>query len=391
MKSSSGPQIAESGLVTHKVLLFIPHLQQGGAERQILSLCANLPKPFEPILCVADDRIHYTEQLPQGQPQYILGVHNLGFKAMCRLAKVIEKEQPHILHCYRDKANFWGRLAARRSPVSVVLTSVRNRAMRPLYLLTEWYLSRSTDRVLTNSVGVLRELVRFAHVKREKIQVIHNFLDVERFRPPRDEERRQAREHFGLADDEFALLVPGRICLQKHQLGLVRALGILRHRGLLPAKLRVMLAGRMRDPLYSRLLPRYAKWQGVADHLEFLGSVKEMSTLYHAADAVAMASLYEGLPNVVLEAQASGLPVVVSHAANLDGIMLDGQSGFEVPTMNAHALAEALARMFSMSPAERIQMGQRGRAHVVQKFSQRRILEETVQLYNLLLAQKGMS
>jgi len=36
--------------VTHKVLLFIPNLQQGGAERQILELMTKLPPRFEPTL-----------------------------------------------------------------------------------------------------------------------------------------------------------------------------------------------------------------------------------------------------------------------------------------------------------------------------------------------------
>ena len=57
-----------------------------------------------------------------------------------------------------------------------------------------------------------------------------------------------------------------------------------------------------------------------------------MASLYHAADALVMPSLWEGLPNAVLEAHASGLPAVVSHAANIDRLVLDGESGFEVPT-----------------------------------------------------------
>lgn len=375
----------------HKVLLFIPHLQQGGAERQILALCARLPPRFEPILCVADDRIHYIDQLPPGQPRHILGVRHMGPQAMRKLTVVLAQEHPHILHCYRDKANFWGRLAARKAPVPVILTGVRNRAIGLLYLVTEWYLSRSTDRVLTNSVGVVRELVRLARVKREKIQVLHNFIDLDEFHVPTPDERRMARAKFGLHDDEFALLIPGRVGVQKHHLGLVRALGVLRRRGLLPAKLRVLAAGRLHGWRYTRLLSCYARWHGVADRLEFLGAVKDMTALYHAADAMVLPSLFEGLPNVVLEAQASGLPAVVSHAANLDGIVSDKEGGFEVPTFDAAALADALAKMFATSPEERFRMGACGRAHVAQKFSPERILRETVQLYDSLLAEKGLA
>jgi len=36
---------------SHKVMLLIPNLQQGGAERQILELARKLPPRFAPVLC----------------------------------------------------------------------------------------------------------------------------------------------------------------------------------------------------------------------------------------------------------------------------------------------------------------------------------------------------
>jgi glycosyltransferase involved in cell wall biosynthesis len=115
-----------------------------------------------------------------------------------------------------------------------------------------------------------------------------------------------------------------------------------------------------------------------------------MVSLYHAADALVLPSLYEGLPNAVLESHASGLPAVVSHAANVDRLVLDGESGFEVPTFDHEALSEALARLFVLPAAERRAMGARGRAHIVANFSVDRVLAETVRLYDGLLAAKGL-
>jgi UDP-glucose:(heptosyl)LPS alpha-1,3-glucosyltransferase len=125
--------------------------------------------------------------------------------------------------------------------------------------------------------------------------------------------------------------------------------------------------------------------------VRFVGTVSEMLPLYHAADALVLPSLYEGLPNAVLEAHACGLPAVVSHAANIDQIVVDGVSGFEVPTFDHEALAEALARMLAASDDERRAMGARGRAHVAATFGVDRILAETVRLYDELLAAKGLA
>jgi glycosyltransferase involved in cell wall biosynthesis len=375
----------------HKVLLFVPNLQQGGAERQILELMTRLPSRFQPTLCLYEDVVHYREYLPAGEPRHVLGARRMGPKGLDRLVEVLRREKPDILHSYRDKANFWARLAAARAPVPVVITAVRSRAMHIVHLATEQWLSTRSDRVIANSEGVRRELVGLAGVEPEKIQILHNFIDVEKFHPPDAEERRAARARWGLRDDELALLLPGRIGLQKHQLGLAFALARLKRTGRLPARLRVLLAGRNRDKVYSFVLPRVLRALGLDGIVTFLGPVNEMVSLYHAADALVMPSLYEGLPNAVLESHASGLPAVVSHAANIDQLVLDGRTGFEVPTFDHEALAEALGRLFALTDAERRAMGARGRVHIAAKFSIDRVLDETVRLYDGLLAQKGLA
>ncbi|HVX96223.1 MAG TPA: glycosyltransferase [Polyangia bacterium] len=375
----------------HKVLLFIPNLQQGGAERQILELMTRLPARFEPTLCLYEDVVHYREYLPDGEPRHVLGERRMGPRGLRKLVEVLREEKPDILHSYRDKANFWARLATRRAAVPVVVTAVRSRAMHVVHLLTEQWLSQKSDRIIANSEGVRRELVELAGVAPEKVQLLHNFIDLERFRPPTNDERAAARAKWGLGANEIALLLPGRVGVQKHQIGLALALARLRRAGRLPANVRVMLAGRNRDRVYSAVLPRVLELLGLTEAVRFLGTVSEMLSLYHAADALVMPSLYEGLPNAVLEAHACGLPAVVSHAANIDRIVVDGVSGFEAPTFDHDALAEALARMVAAGPDERRAMGARGRAHVAETFSVERILEETVRLYDDLLAAKGLA
>jgi len=374
----------------HKVLFLIPNLQQGGAERQILELATRLPERFLPVFCLFNDTIHYPEYLPAGEPRHVLGVNKMNRAAFGRLVEVIRSEQPQILQTYRDKTNFWGRLAARRAPVPIVVTSVRNRAIAPLHLLTERWLTRQTDRVLTNSEGVRRELIHLARVPPEKIQIIHNFIDVTRFRPPTPEERSAARARWKVAPHETILLCPGRIAFQKHQLGLALALRLAQERGGLPGGARLMLAGRKRDRLYAGLLEPWLSLLGVRDRVTYLGAVSDMLSLYHAADILVMPSLYEGLPNAVLEGHACGLPAVVSHAANIDRLVLDGETGFEAPTFRPDLLADALGRMLALPVAARREMGALGRSHLVEQFGVERIHDEVVALYDRLLREKGL-
>lgn len=379
----------------HKVLLFIPHLQQGGAERQILELMRRLPPRYAPTLCLyrADDaaRIHYNAYLSQGEPRHALGVDGMGPVGLARLIQLVRTERPAILHSYRDKANLWARLAALSTPIPVVLTSVRNRYQGPLYGAAEFLLQNQSDRVLTNSRGIKDELVHWSRVKPTRIQVINNFVDLEQFRPPSSEERVAARAEYGFAADEIVLLLPGRLAMQKHQLGLAVALSLLLRQGKLPRTIRVVLAGRRRDQIYSRIVPLSMRALGLGEHVTYLEPVKDMRRLYHAVDALVMPSLFEGMSNAVLEAHACGLPAVVSFAANRDGIVLDGQTGYEVGTLDPVGLAAAIAKITAATDEQRREMGARARNHVAATFHPDRILAETVALYDELIAEKGLA
>jgi glycosyltransferase involved in cell wall biosynthesis len=379
----------------HKVLLFIPHLQQGGAERQILELMTRLPPRYAPRLCLwgaaEADRIHYREYLPPGEPRHVLGVDEMGPIGFARFVRVLREVRPTILHSYRDKANLWARLGALAAPVPIVLTSVRNRYQGPFYGAAERVLQARSDRVLANSVGIAEELIAWSGVSPAKVQVIHNFIDLERFAPPTDAERAAARARFGIAPGEVVLVLPGRLAVQKHQLGLGYALARLRRAGHLPAHVKLVLAGRRRDRAYSRAVPAWFAALGLGDHVRYLEPVADVAALYHASDALVMPSLYEGLPNAVLEAQACGLPAVVSHAANRDTIVVDGSTGFEVATLDHAGLAGAIGRMIALSDAERRAMGARGRVHVAAKFHTERIRDEMVALYDSLVAEKRLA
>jgi glycosyltransferase involved in cell wall biosynthesis len=374
----------------HKVLLFIPHLQQGGAERQILELMRRLPPRYAPLLCVYrdEDDPHYSVDHDRVRA---LGINDMGARGLARLVKLLRDESPVILHSYRDKANLWSRLAALAAPVPIVLTSVRNRYQGIVFGLAEFLFQRVSDRVITNSRGVQEELVTWSRVKPERVQVIHNFLDLDTFRPPSDAERRFARAQFGFRPDEIIIVLPGRLARQKHQLGLAVALAILRRRGELPANVRFVLAGRRRDRYYSRIVPVAIRALRVADRVTYLEPIKNMVSLYHACDALVMPSLYEGMSNAVLEAHACGLPAVVSRAANRDRIVIDRETGFEVRTFDPRPLADALRDLIALSPAERRAMGECGRAHVATAFHPDRILEEIVALYDRMVQEKGLT
>jgi glycosyltransferase involved in cell wall biosynthesis len=374
-----------------KVLFVIPGLRQGGAERQLLELMRRLPARFESSLCVFDgEGVHYGSELPAGQPRHVLGLRRMTPAGLRRLARVIEDERPDILHSYRDRSNLWTRvaLAAHGVRVPVVITSVRNRNLDPLNVLSEDLLLDGTDRIVTNSAGIRRELVERVRIPGDRIDVIPNFIDLGKFHPAGDEAHAAARTRWSLAQGELALLLPGRLSIQKHQLGLLVALWQLKRERRLPPEVRVLLAGRARDVIYSRAARALVRLFGLEAQVRFLGAVTDMVSLYHAADAVLLPSLWEGMPNAVIEAHACGLPVLASRAANEDDLVADGETGLEVPTADADALAAAIARLCALTPEQRREMGARGRERVTRMLDPEVILARIVDLYDRLSSAK---
>jgi glycosyltransferase involved in cell wall biosynthesis len=242
-----------------KIFYFIPNLQQGGPEGQVLELISRLPERFEPVLCVYHaDQIFFDRRCPPGQPKHALGVKRMNLAALGRLTEILKAEKPDILHSYRDKSNFWARLAGARAGVPIMLTACRNRMMQLRYLVLERWMSRHSRLILTNSIGVKRELETLARVRPDKIRVIYNILDIEHFHPPTSTEREEARARWNLEPDQRALLLPGRVGFQKHQLGLLWAMRKLARRGRLPKDVVLLLAGRERDLGFAGIAHRIA-------------------------------------------------------------------------------------------------------------------------------------
>jgi glycosyltransferase involved in cell wall biosynthesis len=368
-----------------RVLYLINSLALGGAERQLCEVVRRLPPDrFAPILVSLSAENAYPELLPPDQPRYV--VTATGPAALRQVASIVRAERPDIVHSYMEYANLMARLGSLGRPRPVVITSVRSRMMALKYALVEGALSRLSDAVVVNSLGTARELKAIERVPPGKVRVILNILDAERFAPAADGVRERVRAELGLSGP--TILVPGRIALAKNQLGLCVALGRLKARGRVPDGATVLLAGRVYDRTVGALMPRLARRYGIEGHLRYLGPVKDIVSLYAAADWILLPSLWEGLPNAAIEAHACARPLLLTADANVDGILEEGVTGHQFPTLSVAGMADALDRAFATPPDRVVEMGLAGRARVLPMFGADRVMGETVRLYDELLARR---
>ncbi len=190
------------------------------------------------------------------------------------------------------------------------------------------------DGVITVAGALKQDLIAMG-APAEKITVLRNGVDLDRFKIS---DRDEIRSRMNLSGP--VLLSAGGLIERKgHDI----AISMLRE---MPDAT-LLIAG---DGPLRAALARHARAQGVAERVRFLGAVAhdDLSDVYNAADALALASSREGWANVVLEAMACGAAVIASDAGGNaeiigecpDGIIVDKRT----PAAFASAATAVLAR-----------------------------------------------
>ncbi|HEY1956550.1 MAG TPA: glycosyltransferase [Polyangiaceae bacterium] len=365
-----------------RLTYFINSLEQGGAERQLAELICGIDREaFEPslVVCIARDQLGY--KLPVERVHCLDAPMFPTLTSVQRLASLLSSLGTELLHTTMGWENVFGRVAARMARVPAVVSSVRCTELPRKHVIGERFTHRISDAIIVNSTGIREELSRRAGVAAERIDVIENGVDLARFAPPEDRERE--RRSWGMSG--LVLVVPGRVCAQKNQREVIRALAEMNRRGALPSDVKVVFAGRGSPPVYADALRTYAAILGLGRHVEFLGVVGAIEKLVGAADGVLLPSRWEGLPNAVIESMACGTPAIVSPAANVDGLIEDGREGLVTSGTSAAAIARSLERFFALSPEARRAMGEAGRAHATRRFTLRRMIDRTTEVYDRVL------
>lgn len=190
-------------------------------------------------------------------------------------------------------ASLWKRILFRLNPLHAVL----------LWLERQTFSPANTRFIIANSHRGKEEIIRHYRFPAERIFVVHNGADCERFNPV-------AR----LARDEFVLLIVGSGFERKGVGFAIRALARLPKR----VELRIAGEGR-REPLL-----RLARDLDVADRVEFLGRSARIESAYANADILVHPAIYEPFSNACLEALACGLPVVSSRINGASEVLTPG-------------------------------------------------------------------
>ena len=231
------------------------------------------------------------------------------------------------------------------------------------------------DRIVPVSRDLRGWLAGVVGIRQDKLLLIDNGVDTERFRPAAPDDARL--EPWQQDRDAFVIGTVGRLQDVKDQASLVEAFARLR-RMLPEAPLRLVLVGDgpLREALAAQVLE-----SGLQDCVWMPGPRSDVDAVMRSFSLFALSSIAEGTPVTLLEAMASGLPVVASAVGGIPDLVPDGVAGSLVPARDPQALAEALAA-YVRAPAMAQRHGAAGRESVAQQYSMHAMLAAYVGLYD---------
>lgn len=312
--------------------------------------------------------------------------------ATIRLASLIRRLQPHIVHTHTAKAGAVGRVAAlvaQVQPRPIIVHTFHGHVLRgyfgPLrslaFRLLERRLAAVSDALVAVSPQVRDDLAALGVAPRERFAVVRLGIELdERVRAEADA-RERFRRLIGLPADRFVVGWIGRMTGVKRIDDVLVAFTRLRERGIDAA---LCLVG---DGPDREQVERRAYELGIARHCFYLGYQEEVAPWYAAFDAFVLPSANEGTPVSAMEALAAGCPVVATRVGGVPDVVRDGVDGFLVEPSDVEGLVERLAELAS-SPETRKRMGEAGRERVLPRYAVDRLVDDVDRLYRSLLASR---
>ena len=235
--------------------------------------------------------------------------------------------------------------------------------------------------VLALSRASAADFRRFHGTTPERIRIVYNGVDIERFSPGKCRPHREAtRRRLGLSADTLTALIVAHNFRLK---GLATLLGALRSLQAAGREVRLVIVGGKHIDSWRRYVARL----GLSGQVIFVGRVDDPLPYYAAADCYVHPTYYDPCSLVVLEAAACGLPLITSRYNGASEMFSDGKDVLLIDDPgDAAELAGAMRILLDGSARQRL--GEAARAMILQHSFQRNV-EQILEIYREILDRRG--
>lgn len=357
--------------------MIIDNLIRGGRERRMLSLLQGLRKhqDIQVEIVILSRKIEYPEIFDLGWPIHILERKPAKDpRVFIRFFKICRKFRPQIVHS-------WGIMSSIYSIPSIKLLKIKfingNIYDAPSGLSmwdSRFFRAKLTfpfsDVVLANSAAGLKAYKAPQHRGR----FIHNGMDVERGADLKD---RQSIYNKYKIDSKYLIGMIGAFHERKDYRTFLEAGQMVLEK--CPEVSLIAVGDGPNLSACRKLVDAHFK-----NRVHFLGQVEDVESLINVLDVGVLSTNAhvhgEGISNAIMEYMFFAKPVVATDGGGTPEIVLDGVTGFLVPSHSSKDLADKITYLLH-NPKVALEMGKRGKMRVEEKFSLALMVDRYLNLY----------
>lgn len=288
------------------------------------------------------------------------------------LRSFISSRSIDLVHSHTRVTQVLGCITGRKAGIPHVWTChgfFRNRLSRRLFPC--W-----GERVIAVSGSVQEHLVRDLGLAREKIRLVYNGIDADRFAACvslSDGIKKENKKTLGLQPWPVAGIVARLSDVKGHQY-LIEAMSTV-VKNIPSSQLLIVGEGKM-----GQRLKKLTSDRGMSKSVIFVPSVPDTRTVLSAMDVFVMPSLKEGLGLSLMEAMACGLPVIGSDIGGIRNLIRNKENGLLVPPGDSPALAAAILELLTDRPKAAM-LGNNAKDFIKREFSLEKMAEQTEAVY----------
>lgn len=235
---------------------------------------------------------------------------------------------------------------------------------------------RCCDKVVLMNTKIVRD-AREMGVREDKMLVIPNGVDLNRFNLSLRTNKRKIRRELHISEDNAMILNVGRLVMVKKIDILIEITKKLLDDGL---KVKTVVVG---DGPYRVAYEKLAENRGVKDSVIFTGFRTDIPVIMAGCDVFVLTSLSEGLPTVLLEASACGKPIIATNIGGIPDIVIHGKTGFLAEPENINSFVYYIKLVLDDKNLSK-KLGRNACKYVRKKFNWGLIIKKYEDLYSKL-------
>lgn len=352
----------------------------GGGERHLADLTQSLSTRGHDVYVALRPGAAVRSELtiPENKIFHVPLRNSLDVPSARLLAKIVKQQRIQIVHAHMARDYPLAAYAARGAKLIVT-----RHVLFPMNRMHRVTLSKAA-KVIAVSKAVADQLVGDGVVARKKIAVVHNGIDIDKFRDARNRfDRARFLESWSLPVNAQLVATVGELSPLKGQVEFLHALAQLARA--LP-DLYFIVAGVDHSPAQENLkrIQQTVAELNLESRVRLKDWIDELAELYCALDVFVSASHTESFGLAMAEAMAAGCAVVATRTAGAQELIEDEQTGLLVDIADVDHLRDALSRLLTNEEL-RSRFGTAA-SRAVERFSLTRMTDETERIYAEVLS-----